>query len=167
MTLDGRRELNNIAQPHHYADQLKIRLRQQPLKNSTPVIVQGYYESRAMEGEDDSCDISATIQKAGNKYYYKLEAAGKTYRGILKVMKGDHNQERHIIFSGIKWALNEGDVSHLKDDESPEPLPLPIGIAGVLSNNEIKIQNSGNAMNHYIQLDACDMKYIRMVKQTK
>ncbi|EHQ25965.1 hypothetical protein [Mucilaginibacter paludis] len=127
--------------------------------------IEGHYLARAIEGFDDSCDINADITKVKNVYHYKLYVAGKVHKGILKVSHSNNQGVRYIIFTGIPWALNEGDISQLKDDEEPKSLKLPVGISGSWSNNEIMIQNSGNAMNHYVQLDACDQKYIRMVKQ--
>jgi hypothetical protein len=129
------------------------------------VRIEGNYVSRTIEGFDDSCDISVQIIKAKNLYHYKLYVAGTIYKGILKVLYGEKPGARYIIFTGITWAVNEGDISQLKEDQEPQSLKLPIGVRGVLLNGEIMIQNSGNAMNHYVQLDACDQKYIRMVKQ--
>ncbi|WP_367864438.1 hypothetical protein [Pedobacter sp. WC2423] len=129
------------------------------------VRIEGNYVSRAIEGSDDSCDISVEIIKVKNLYRYKLYVAGTTYKGILKVLHGEKPEARYLIFTGITWAVNEGDISQLKEDEEPQSLKLPVGVRAVLLNNEIMIQNSGNAMNHYVQLNACDQKYIRMVKQ--
>jgi hypothetical protein len=128
------------------------------------VRIEGNYVSRAIEGSDDSCDISVQIIKVKKLYRYKLSVTGTTYKGILRVLHGKIPGTRYIVFTGITWAVNEGDISELKEDQDPQSLKLPIGVRGVLLNDEIMIQNSGNAMDHYVQLDACNQKYIRMVK---
>lgn len=52
----------------------------------------------------------------------------------------------------------------LEVETTEDDLSLPQDIVGVLYENEITIQNYGNAMNYYVQLGACDVKYIHLIK---
>jgi len=61
------------------------------------VRIEGNYVSKAIEGSDDSCDISVQIVKVKNLYRYKLYVAGTTYKGILKVLYGEKPEARYII----------------------------------------------------------------------
>lgn len=73
-------------------------------------------------------------------------------------------QQNYLIFKGIKWAENEGAL-----DEDGEPkvkdLKIPTDIEGLLSESEIQIQNSGNAMNSYVKFYDCGDKYISLTKK--
>lgn len=144
-----------------HADGSKI-IDSQPVKTSLKI--EGFYQSKPGEGEEDGCEINATIRKVNAKYYYRLDVAGKIYKGIFKVAKGDNINEKAVTFTGIRWAVNDGDVSDQQDSQERPSLKLPVGVGGILSNNEIVIQNYGNAMNSYVQLEQCSQKYIRMVK---
>ena len=48
-----------------------------------------------------------------------------------------------------------------------ENLSLPQEISGELNENEIIIQNYGNAMNYYMKLGECDVKYLYLIRNLK
>ncbi|MET3980958.1 hypothetical protein ABIB62_004094 [Mucilaginibacter sp. UYP25] len=134
--------------------------------NYKPVsmIIEGLYKTEPTDNSSDNCEISVRLIKSRTGYIYRLTTYNKIYSGILKITKGENPNEVNLLFKGIKWASNEGDISTLKEEEDPPKIKTPIGIDAILQNEEILIQNTGNSMNHYVKLASCYQKYIRMVK---
>lgn len=134
----------------------------------TPVVsgIEGIYKAQPIDGDIGICDMSVEIKKHASGYSYVFDIQGEIIKGKATLTKGDRAGENYITFEGIKWAEYEGDVSNKTDDDSvTTSLPLPVGIDGLLTQKEITIQNTGNAMNYYVKIAACDRKYIRLVKK--
>ena len=79
------------------------------------------------------------------------------------------NEEKngyYITLESIEWSDYRGMIEYDDDgDEIDKELRLPIGIDGILYEDEIVIQNSGNSMNYYVKLGECDLKYIHLIKE--
>ena len=124
--------------------------------------IEGYYISEPMDGETESCNISLNIKKVQGRYTYNLNISGHVFKGKVKLTEADNPKERGIIFQGVKWAENNGDISRTAKQVK---LKLPDSIEGVWSESGIIIQNYGNSMNNYMQIASCGQKYINLVKQ--
>lgn len=124
--------------------------------------IEGYYLSEALDGETETCSLSVKIRKAKDDYVYTFKIGDKIVSGKVKLIKSDNAKEFGIIFKGIHWAENNGDISNTNQQNK---LKLPDGIEGVWSASGIVIQNYGNAMNSYMQIASCGQKYINLVKQ--
>ena len=83
--------------------------------------------------------------------------------GIAKIDLNERKDGYNITFENIEWSEYLGAIDP-EGETSEEDLPLPQDIGGVLYKNEITIQNYGNAMNYYVKLGECDVKYIHLVK---
>jgi len=124
--------------------------------------IEGYYVSELMDGETENCSLSVKIKKVQGQYVYAFNIGGKIVKGKVKITKADNPEEPGIIFKGIEWAENNGDISH---SDKHVALKLPGSIEGVWSESGIIIQNYGNSMNNYMQIASCGQKYINLVKQ--
>ena len=128
-----------------------------------PKNIEGVYKTENSENKIEPCNLIVTITKKNGKYYYNYKSESRTLNGKVSFYRDI--DEAYITLEGIKWAEYEGDVTN-QDDENYEEkeLDLPIGINGSLSENEILIQNDGNAMNYYVKLNDCGVKYIYLKK---
>lgn len=124
--------------------------------------IEGYYLSVPMDGETEPCSLSVKIRKTHGEYAFTFNISGKIATGKVKLTKSDNPKELGIVFRGIHWAENNGDLSATTKQVK---LKLPGGIEGVWSESGIIIQNYGNAMNNYMQIASCGQKFINLVKQ--
>lgn len=110
-----------------------------------------------------SCSFNLTISKLNGSYLYSIKTAERQLNGSIIFYRSLDEQTNYIIFKGIKWSENEG---ALNDEGEPvnENQELPDEVEGVLSENEINIQNTGNAMNSYTKFYDCGDKFITLKK---
>jgi len=103
--------------------------------------ITGVYETA--KEDSGSCPIKIIIKRQKTQYYYQIITNRRNKKGKVLLDKSD---AQYITFKGLPADENNGDLQ------------------GILSNHEILIQNTGNAMNQYTRLSECDKKYIRLVK---
>lgn len=94
---------------------------------------------------------------------YNIETNTRKHLGNAKVDLNEEKDGYYITFLNIEWSEYLGGID-LEVETTEDDLSLPQDIVGVLYENEITIQNYGNAMNYYVQLGACDVKYIHLIK---
>jgi uncharacterized protein (DUF2225 family) len=113
-------------------------------KTQATVKIAGTYSTVNEEDDIGKCDIKVVISKQKDGYYYDLRTDKRHKKGKVKLTKSD---AQYISFMDLPAGENNGDLH------------------GLLTENEILIQNTGNSMNEYTRLSECDRKYIRLVKQ--
>ncbi|AWG22655.1 hypothetical protein FFWV33_14520 [Flavobacterium faecale] len=110
-----------------------------------------------------ACSFKLIISMKENNYFYTITTAERTLKGKVSFNRDIDYKDVYINFNGIKWAAYNGAIN-----EEGEPvnknLKIPVGIDGLLNENEISIQNYGNAMNNYTKFRDCDDKYILLKK---
>lgn len=110
------------------------------------------------------CDLTITFINTKKGYIFKLKSAKLDQSGKVSLKPTEDKKGFYFTLEGIEWSEYEGDISD-EQQENSNDFELPIGIVGVISAGKIDIQNSGNAMNYYVQLADCDLKYIHMKRQ--
>ncbi|MND42083.1 hypothetical protein D3C80_328490 [compost metagenome] len=125
-----------------------------------PANLEGNYKN----ANGTACTFALSITKKEGEYFYRIKTDQRQLNGKIHFFRSLTEQQNYIIFKGIKWAENEGAL-----DEDGEPkvkdLKIPTDIEGLLSESEIQIQNSGNAMNSYVKFYDCGDKYISLTKK--
>ncbi|MFC4817020.1 hypothetical protein [Flavobacterium sp. GCM10023249] len=121
------------------------------------------------ETKENQCNISFHVTKVKGDYRYQFQSDSRNKSGAVTFYRSLDENAVYIIFKGIKWAENLGDVSNEEDvvDSKRKEIKLPDEIEGLLSEEEITIQNTGNAMNYYVKLYDCDQKFIHLQKIKK
>jgi hypothetical protein len=127
--------------------------------------IEGTYVVINEPGESDKCTMTIVIEKTSGGYTYKFNTESRSLSGKLSVEATEGKDGYYITLEGIEWSEYEGALDDQGEAESKEPLALPVGINGVIQDNEITIQNTGNSMNYYVKLEDCGEKYIRLQKQ--
>ncbi len=113
--------------------------------------------------EDDKCALSITISKSKGGYHYHFKSATRNLNGKVTFSRSLDENLVYVDFHGIEWDEDSGDVTKNDDGESSsENDNLPTVVQGLLSDGEILIQNTGNAMNRYVKIGECDLKYIHL-----
>ncbi|TDG36462.1 hypothetical protein EZJ43_08055 [Pedobacter changchengzhani] len=112
------------------------------------------------------CKLDIVITKNDNGYFYNFDSTTRTLKGKVTFSRSLLENLVYINFNGIEWAEDDGDISNEPDKDEPNA-DLPTVIQGLLGENEIIIQNYGNAMNHYLKVGECDVKYIHLKKTGK
>lgn len=135
-----------------------------------PKNIEGIYKSEKIdENQEEACNLVIKINKRNGEYLYNFKSDERTLNGKVSFVRSIEENGVYIVFEGIEWAENEGDISNDLDnsaDEKHEELELPVGVEeGSFSENEIDIQNYGNAMNSYLKLADCGAKFIHLKKQ--
>jgi hypothetical protein len=130
-----------------------------------PKNIEGVYKTLNNEGETETCNLTIKLTKKNGEYYYNLRSETRNLNGKVSFSRNIDNNETYIILEGIEWAEYSGDVTNQDDKNYEEKeLELPVGIDGLFTENEIIIQNDGNAMNYYVKLNDCGVKYIHLKK---
>jgi hypothetical protein len=113
--------------------------------------------------EQDKCALSISVTKSKGEYRYQFKSATRTLNGKVTFSRSLDENLVYIDFHGIEWDEDSGDVTNDDDGESSSGNDnLPTIVQGLLSNGEIAIQNTGNAMNRYVKIGECDLKYIHL-----
>ena len=145
---------------------LKIDLQETEYKIvDLPKSIEGIYKTEINENEIETCNLTIKITKKNGEYYYNYKSESRNLNGKVSFSRNIEENEIYIVLEGIEWSEYSGDVSN-QDDENYEEkeLELPNEIDGLFNENEITIQNSGNAMNYYVKLNDCGKKYIEFKK---
>lgn len=134
-----------------------------------PSKIEGVYKTQAKDdqtGDESPCELTITITKKEGEYYYNLKSSARDVNGKVSFSRDIESRETYITLEGIKWDEYKGDVSVQKmKKKNKKSRDVMAGIDGLFAENEITIQNDGNAMNAYTKLSECDRKYIRLVKE--
>ena len=113
--------------------------------------------------EEDKCALSITISKSRGEYHYHFKSAARNLNGKVTFGRSLDEKLVYINFHGIEWDEDSGDVTKDEDGESFSGNDnLPTVVQGLLSDGEVVIQNTGNAMNRYVKIAECDLKYIHL-----
>lgn len=109
------------------------------------------------------CKIFLSLFYKNGVLKYDMETNTRELSGNAEIDLNEKKDGYYITFKNIEWSEYLGAID--PEGEVPEEdLPLPQDIQGVLYKNEITIQNAGNAMNYYVKLGECDVKYIHLIK---
>jgi hypothetical protein len=132
-----------------------------------PSNIEGTYKTQANDSTDHSpCEVAVTITKDNGAYFYQLNTKSRNYKGNITFYRDIEANEIYITLKGIRWSEYGGDMSNPnKKVKTEKSKNIPVDIEGLYAENEITVQNDGNAMNYYVVLGECDRKYIRLVKQ--
>ena len=128
-------------------------LRLDSVENSDESIIGRYRSS-----EETTCELLLDIFKSGDGYSYKFQVKGRLYEGAVSISIVD--DEKWVTLEGIPWMENIGPINN--DNDADENIST-YGIELYWVDNEMGLQNYGNAMNYYVKL-ACEDKFIRLVK---
>jgi len=124
---------------------LMLLVKQQQKTNSP---IEGLYKGT-------SCKMSILIKAEKQGFSYHLITSKRNLKGTALIgINGDGHQKQYFV--------------QLKDTSMDEPSELRKNpyISFSLSADTITMQNTGNSMNYYVQLQECDEKYITLVKST-
>lgn len=125
--------------------------------------VKGTY---VLEEDQSSCKIVLNIDAVNKQYKYKLETNTRNLQGAIDFKLNEKGDGYYVALKNIEWSEYEGAIKFGENGEQIDNgLALPQDIEGILFKNELSIQNSGNAMNYYVVLGECDLKYIHLVKR--
>jgi hypothetical protein len=133
-------------------------------QNASAKLIEGTYVVINELEESDQCTMTIIIKKASRRYTYKFITESRSLSGKLSVEATESKDGYYISLEGIEWSEYEGELDD-DGEAKAKDLPLPNGINGVIQDNEITIQNTGNSMNYYVKLEDCGKKYIRLKKQ--
>lgn len=124
-----------------------------------PLNICGTYKN----SDGTACNLNLIISKKRNEFLYEIKTNFRNLKGEISFSRDLNDPEIGILFEGIEWSEYEGEL-----DANGEPkeknIKLPVGIWGSLDDNEISIQNYGNAMNTYTKFGDCGDKYITLEK---
>ena len=123
--------------------------------------IEGNY---SIEENESNCKMKLKLYYKNNQLYYQLATNTKKYADRAKIELNEKKDGYYITFNNIEWSENEGAL----DDEG-EPLDkeitLPQEVEGVMYKDKITIQNAGNAMNYYVKIGDCDLKFIHLIRK--
>tara|TARA_B110000091_G_scaffold197377_1_gene225555 strand:+ start:17 stop:535 length:519 start_codon:yes stop_codon:yes gene_type:complete len=111
----------------------------QPKSNETDKYT-GNYTS-----QDEACDIKVSVKKSDLLYSYQFTTATLKNSGNLKIDTVKNNV--YFRFTNLN-SESEG-----------------YAIKAQVNDDELIIQNYGNAMNQYHHIKDCDVKYINLAKE--
>lgn len=133
----------------------------QPAKNNNLLFdIEGNY---TFKDEVTDCKIILSLFYKNGILKYQMKTNTRELSGNAKIDLNEKKDGYYITFKNIEWSEYSGAIDP-EGETSDEDLPLPQDVQGVLYKNEITIQNSGNAMNYYVKLGECDVKYIQLIK---
>lgn len=126
--------------------------------------IEGQY---LLEKNEGNCTMELNIYYNKKQLSYRLETSTRRLHGDVLITLNEKRDGYYITLKGIEWSEYGGPATPDKNEEQEEEPVLPQDVEGVLYENEITIQNSGNAMNYYVKLGDCDLKYIHLIKKTR
>lgn len=112
---------------------------------SLPLTINGIYV-------DKSCSLNLRIYRSKGEYVFKLMSAKQTWSGKVNFSR---DEDLYVILKGIEWAESDSEGK----GESNFDVDCLVG------DEELIIQNAGNAMNFYVKLPDCVEKYIHLKKE--
>ncbi|RZK93075.1 MAG: hypothetical protein EOO98_00740 [Pedobacter sp.] len=103
-----------------------------------------------------NCPLTIELTGTKSNYSYYLKCKAKNIKGKAIVSLASDGKSYNVELKGAEMA-------------EPSELRKSTNITFSLSKDTITIQNTGNSMNYYVQLelDGCDEKYITLVKMKK
>jgi hypothetical protein len=114
-----------------------------------PAMPTGLEGNYTVETDDpEICNIAVQMTKNRGEYQYTFKTNQRDKKGKLQFIRLPE-ESVFIVFEGLIPDDQEGGT----------------GIEGMLDETGIVIQNSGNAMNPFLMLKECDLKYIHLVKK--
>lgn len=119
-----------------------------------------------LEPDDVNCKMELKIYIDKKQFTYQLKTTTRQLQGDVVITPDEKRDGYYITLKNIEWSEYEG-AANFSEDEIQEDMALPQDVQCVLYENEIIIQNTGNAMNYYVKFGDCDLKYIRLVKKGK
>jgi len=127
-----------------------------------PEQIEGQYKS-------NGCNLTLIISQVKGIYSYRFISKIRSLKGNISFSRGSEN---YMILEGIEFAEDYFDVA-LPDDselsahyeEMKKEGVRRVGIDCFLDEEQIIIQNYGNAMNYYVKLRDCGEKYIHLMKE--
>lgn len=121
-----------------------------------------------LKSDDTSCKMELNINSNKNQFTYQLKTNTRQLHGDVMITPNEKRDGYYITLKDIEWSEYEGAINFDEDEiQEQEDIALPREVQGVLYENEITIQNTGNAMNYYVKFGECDLKYICLVKTGK
>jgi len=117
-----------------------------------------------LENNDTDCKFNLRLYYKNDQLFYQLHTNARKLTDKAEIELNEKKDGYYITFNNIEWSENEG---ALDDDgeQIDKEIVLPTTVQGVLYKNEITIQNTGNAMNYYVKIGECDLKFIRLIRQ--
>ncbi|SOD13335.1 hypothetical protein [Pedobacter xixiisoli] len=112
--------------------------------------------------ERDKCALNIAITKSKGEYFYHFKNLKRSLNGKVTFSRSLDENLVYINFHGIEWEEDSGDVTKEDNENSVVDNGLPSVVQGLLSDGEIAIQNTGNAMNRYVKISQCDLKFIHL-----
>lgn len=132
-----------------------------------PSNIEGTFKTLVNDSIDNSpCEVAVTIAKNNGAYTYQLNTKTRNYKGNITFYRDIEASEIYITLKGIKWSEYGGATSDPgKKAKTEKSKTIMVDVEGAYTENEITIQNDGNAMNNYQIFAECERKYIRLVKE--
>lgn len=157
-TIQNQTTDKSIATNNHQVDSTTI-IQSKIAKPATFFEIVGNY---ILDSNDADCKFNLTLYYKNDQLRYKLTTNTRKLANKAEIKLNENKDGYYITFKNIEWSENEGT---LNNDNEDKEIALPSTVQGVLYKNEITIQNSGNAMNYYVKIGECDLKYIHLIKQ--
>ena len=152
-------KLQNLPEINAITDTVKISDQTKKYSNLLFDIEGNYY----FKNDIADCKIHLSLFYKYGILKYNMETNTRKILGNAIITLNERKDGYYIKFKDIEWSEYLGAID--AESETPEEnLPLPQDVEGALYKNEITIQNYGNAMNYYVQLGECDVKYIHLIK---
>jgi hypothetical protein len=152
-------EKQNISKSNTIKDTVKNII--QPVKSNNLLFdITGNY---TFKDDVTDCEIFLSLFYKNGDLKYTIKTNTRKLTGDTTIDLNEKKDVYYITFKNIEWSENIGAIDP-EGEASEENLLLPQDIQGVLYKNEITIQNNGNAMNYYVKLGECDVKYIVLIK---
>lgn len=127
--------------------------------------VEGTYFVVNEPNEVEKCQLSITIIKTSEGNIYEFSTDSRLLKGKVSFDRTEDRSGYYITLEGIEWSEYEGALDEDGESNGSEKMELPVGIHGLIQDNQITIQNYGNSMNYYVQLGDCGKKYIVLKKR--
>ena len=130
-------------------------------KQTTLFEIAGNY---ILEDNDTDCKFDLSLYYKNDQLFYQLHTNTRKLTDKAEIELNEKKDGYYITFNNIEWSENEG---ALDDDgeQIDKELVLPTTVQGVLYKDKISIQNTGNAMNYYVKIGECDLKFIHLIRQ--
>ncbi|MBD2769825.1 hypothetical protein IC235_18200 [Hymenobacter sp. BT664] len=127
---------------------------QPPATDSTPTTASGSgmaatpnYAGTYTVEDTALCPLSIIINKQADDYFFSCRGV----RGKVQVSR--EGSTTGFTFVGLK-AAEPSAVAPEMDD-----------VQAVWEDGVLRLQNTGNSMNYYVQFEQCDAKYLELVRQ--
>lgn len=133
------------------------------LQNNTLLFeVAGNYK---VEENDYSCQLQLKLFYKKGKLHYDAQTNSRKLNSEAELALNEKKDGYYLTLKNWEWSEYEGAIEmHESGEQVEKDLGLPKDIQGVLYKGEITIQNTGNAMNYYVKIGECDLKFIHLKK---